>query len=238
VTTPRYMLNYHVAAMWHPRGETREQCAERAFKWFALMRECDPSFTQWFLSEDTMAGVPQHRVDLDANVFASSLEESRGRSQRWFFQGVWNGLEGDQKCSVVFQIGSTELKALESVAFEAPWEAGPLTDRLVTTAGLSAILRSMVLAWDPEEGVAYTSQLVEAMMSWPREERLGWINYYARSRGPIPPLPPPVRTEPVEDKGTLIILGDEKLSGANPAHVALVQEVSAELKKAGVLKPW
>jgi len=238
VTTPGYMLNYHVSAMWHPRGEPREQCAARAFKWFALMRECDPGFAQWFLKGDTTAEALQHRVDLDANVFASLLNESGVLGHRWFYVGIWNGLEGDQGCAVSFHVGSTDPQGLESVAFEAPWEAGPLTDRLVTTAGLSAILRSLVLAWDPEEGVAYTSQLVEAMMSWPREERLGWINYYASSRGPIPPLPPPVRTEPVEDKGTLIILGDEKLSGANPAHVALVQEVSAELKKAGVLKPW
>ncbi|WNG53084.1 hypothetical protein F0U60_53195 [Archangium minus] len=31
----------------------------------------------------------------------------------------------------------------------------------------------------------------------------------ARTRGEVPPLPPPVRTEPVEDKGTLIVLAPD-----------------------------
>ncbi|MFY0576075.1 Imm52 family immunity protein [Cystobacter fuscus] len=34
----------------------------------------------------------------------------------------------------------------------------------------------------------------------------------------MPPLPPPVRTEPVEDKGTVMVLAPELLSASNPEH--------------------
>jgi len=249
MTIPAYMFVHHVSVAWPARGETREQCATRAFNWLALLRECDPSFSQWYLQGETKAQALRYRVDLDATVLASRLKEDTVLGHRSFFQSVWTGSEEGQNSSVAFHVGHTNPESGEGVEFTAPSE-GPVASRIVTAGGLTAILRSMVLAWDPEVGSAESWEFLQAAFSKPgpapegtlalapHEERIGWVNYYARSRGPIPPLPSPVRTEPVEDKGTLVILGDEKLSGADPAHVALAQQVSAELKKAGVLKPW
>lgn len=45
---------------------------------------------------------------------------------------------------------------------------------------------------------------------------LGWVTYLARHRGAVPPLPTPVRIDPVEDKGTLIVLTPERFTVANP----------------------
>ena len=47
-------------------------------------------------------------------------------------------------------------------------------------------------------------------------------------------LPSPVHTEPVEDKGTLVILTPERFTAANPAHVALARDVSERLARAGL----
>jgi hypothetical protein len=60
--------------------------------------------------------------------------------------------------------------------------------------------------------------------------------YFAHHWGVVPPLPSPVRVEPVEDKGTLVILTPERFTVDNPAHVALADEVRASLDKAGLLK--
>jgi hypothetical protein len=61
--------------------------------------------------------------------------------------------------------------------------------------------------------------------------------YLSARRGPVPPLPAPVRMEPVEDKGTLIVLTPERFTEANPEHVALAGRVSEMLDQAGLLKP-
>jgi hypothetical protein len=46
-----------------------------------------------------------------------------------------------------------------------------------------------------------------------------------------------VRVEPVEDKGTLIVLTPERFTAANPAHVELAQRVRGLLDRAGLLHP-
>ena len=49
-------------------------------------------------------------------------------------------------------------------------------------------------------------------------------------------MPAPVRVEPVEEKGSLILLTPERLDASNPAHVALGREVQRILTEAGLLK--
>ena len=61
--------------------------------------------------------------------------------------------------------------------------------------------------------------------------------YFAHHLGAIPPLPTPVRIEPVEDKGSLIILTPERFTVSNPEHVALAERVRELLDGAGLLKP-
>ena len=61
--------------------------------------------------------------------------------------------------------------------------------------------------------------------------------YFSRQRGTVPPLPAPVRIEPVEDKGALIILTPERFTASNPEHVALAARVQELLDRAGLLRP-
>jgi hypothetical protein len=58
--------------------------------------------------------------------------------------------------------------------------------------------------------------------------------YLSRQRGEVPPLPEPVRIEPVEDKGSLVILTPERFTVSNPAHVALADQVRDLLDRAGL----
>ena len=44
----------------------------------------------------------------------------------------------------------------------------------------------------------------------------------------LPALPAPVRIEPVEDKGTLVILTPKRFSASNPEHVALATAAALE----------
>jgi hypothetical protein len=60
--------------------------------------------------------------------------------------------------------------------------------------------------------------------------------YFPHSQGRVPPLPAPVRIEPVEDKGMLIVLTPERLTVENPDHVELGQRVHELLNRAGRLR--
>ncbi|AKI99111.1 Hypothetical protein AA314_00738 [Archangium gephyra] len=101
----------------------------------------------------------------------------------------------------------------------------------------------MAVAFEPEWGVATSHELHDEVWpeSTPGDTFIGWLTYFSHRRGPLPPLPAPVHTEPVEDKGTLVILTPERLTASNPAHVALARDVSERLARAGLLtplRPW
>ena len=69
------------------------------------------------------------------------------------------------------------------------------------------------------------------------EVLVGWVTYLSRRRGTVPPLPAPVRVEPVEDLGTLITLTPERFTVSNPDHVKLANLVRNTLDQAGLLGP-
>jgi immunity protein 52 of polymorphic toxin system len=60
--------------------------------------------------------------------------------------------------------------------------------------------------------------------------------YLSRRQGRVSPLPAPVRIEPVEKLGALIILTPERFTASNPEHVALSERVGELLDRAGLLK--
>jgi hypothetical protein len=66
---------------------------------------------------------------------------------------------------------------------------------------------------------------------------VGWVTYLSRRRGTVPPLPAPVRIEPVEDKGTLLVLIPERLTARNPEHVEQGRRVGELLSRVGLMQP-
>jgi hypothetical protein len=109
---------------------------------------------------------------------------------------------------------------------------------VLTATVLAGVLRAMVLAWEPEWGIA-TSDQHRDLVSKPSKPGtfVGWVMYFSRQRGTVPPLPAPARVEPVEDQGTLVILTPERFSVSNPEHAALAARVHALLDGAGLLGP-
>lgn len=66
---------------------------------------------------------------------------------------------------------------------------------------------------------------------------MGWLTYFSHSRGEVPALPASVRTEAVEDQGTLLLLTPERLTASNPEHLALSRCVQEALLTRGMLEP-
>jgi hypothetical protein len=119
------------------------------------------------------------------------------------------------------------------------YDEGPIGERVLTAPVMAEVLRAMALAWEPEWGVAtsYEHQQMITKEDSP-DTFVGWVMYFSRLQGTVPPLPVPVRIEPVEDRGTLVILTPERFTAANPEHVALAARVHELLNRAGLLRPF
>jgi hypothetical protein len=97
-------------------------------------------------------------------------------------------------------------------------------------------MRALVLAWEPDWGGVISEAYRDLRDEPVGPPYTGWLMYFAHHWGVVPPLPSPVRVEPVEDKGTLVILTPERLTPSNPEHVALARRVQNQLEERGLLR--
>ncbi|HEX5753749.1 MAG TPA: immunity 52 family protein [Archangium sp.] len=113
---------------------------------------------------------------------------------------------------------------------------GPNAERVLSEPVLAELVRSMVRAWEPESALATSTMHRDAVRPDDNAENfVGWIMYFPHSQGRVPPLSAPVRLEPVEDKGTLIVLTPERLIAESPEHVEPGKRVHELLNRAGLL---
>jgi hypothetical protein len=230
--------SHYVGAYWLARPESVEECARRAEAFFRLLAPCDPLLSRWFRKGWTLEEALQNHfepsMEAFVRIFSQKKEEYPPGGVRL---GVWNGDVNDAVSASV-DCGEASVWVPNSSLVRLPAE-GPAAERLFQVSTLCQILRAMVLAWEPEWGVATSGSHRDRVSdSGSAGTFVGWVTYFSHRRGPIPALPPPVRVEPVEDKGSLIILTPERIS---TEHVELARTVTGLLDQAGLigpLKPW
>ena len=113
---------------------------------------------------------------------------------------------------------------------------GALRERLLHAPVLAEVLTCMATAWDPDFAVATSSEMAGVVQERKSEVRVGWVTYLARRLGTVPPLPAPVRIEPVGALGWLLLLSPEPMTASNPEHVALTSRVRELLDRAGLIE--
>ncbi|NOK12497.1 immunity 52 family protein [Corallococcus exercitus] len=232
---------YYLGAYWGARKESAKECAARTEVLFASLASVDPSFARWFQlgksrKEGLKRSIEPRSQDLEKII-------SRGRDKvveelGFRFSG-WNGAPDDRDASA-FDVtcGGYSARVSNFWLFDLPVQ-GPSADRVLTGSILAGLLRATAVAWEPDWGVVLSHShrdLVEPHRV-PRAPYIGWVTYLARHRGTVPPLPAPVHIEPVENKGTLIILTPERFTVSNPEHVSLAERVRGLLERGGLLEP-
>jgi hypothetical protein len=229
--------SYYIGSYWLARYESAESCARRAEHFFRGLGHCDPAWNRWrklaeFEEEQTFL------VNPDAATFTRMFERRENRQGEDGFRfGVWEGDRVKEATSVNVRCGSATPWLSSLCVVDLP-SRGPVAQRILTASVMTEVLRAMALAWEPEWGVATSEEHREMVMERARAGTfVGWVMYFSRERGPVPPLPAPVRIEPVEDKGTLVLLTPERFTASNPEHVALAARVHELLDGAGLLRP-
>lgn len=228
---------YYVGSYWLGRKEPAEACARRAESFFRLLRSCDPTLTQWFGKASSREEALKLRVEPEFDTFMRMFGERENQGVKGGFRmGFWNGAPQGQACTLSFLCGSSSQVVPNTCVLTPPSE-GP-AERVLSAPVLAQVLRAMVLAWEPEVGIATSdTHRDEVLKNSTVGTFPGWMMYFARRRGDVPPLPAPVQVEPVQDKGTLIVLTPERFTASNPSHVELAREVGDVLDRAGLLKP-
>jgi hypothetical protein len=231
------MDTYYAAVYWGNRVESAEACARRAETFFHLLSRCDPEFTRWFEKADSRKKALQLQFEPTHEMFLRFFKRRGYRLGKIGFSfGAWTGHEGRERGGMVrFTCGYDALGASNNCLLELPQEALG-TERVLTVPVLTEVVRAMVVAWEPDCGGVYSDAYQRARDEPVGQPYMGWLTYLSHRRGQVPPLPEPVRVEPVEDKGSLLLLTPERFNGHEPRHAALADEVRASLDKAGVLK--
>ncbi|RKG73489.1 hypothetical protein D7V88_36345 [Corallococcus terminator] len=212
-----------------------------------MLASCDPFLAQWYKFARSRKNARQHPLmPPDAPTLTEMFRRGVNRENGGpvfedlgFRIGIHNGGSAYDDADLNIKCGDYSGATSNVCVLSLPRPGrGANADRVLTAPVLTDVVRSMVLAWEPDWAFA-TSYAYESASPKPGSApfSLGWITYLSPQRGPVPPLPSPVRIEPVEDRGTLIILTPERFTVANPEHVALARRVRGLLASAGLMQP-
>ncbi|CAM4467095.1 Imm52 family immunity protein [Corallococcus exiguus] len=223
---------YYAGVYWPGRPEPLEAYARRAEALFQRLASTDPSLATWYEQARSRESALNSRVSTDALSLQQLFTKTKyqiGEGELSF--AAWNGSPDDSSV-VNFSCGSPVPDAVDLCVWT------PAARGLISEHRASQVLKAMVLAWDPQWGVVISDEHRDAVSeSGDAGTFIGWMTYFSRDRGPVPPLPGPVRVEFVENQGTLVILTPERFTLARSDHVALAEEVRAQLQRAGLLEP-
>ncbi|WP_375765538.1 immunity 52 family protein [Archangium gephyra] len=234
---------YYAGAYWGPRQETALECARRAELFFHMLARCDPTFTQWYgAGRGFPRELPGWPVCPEMKELETLFLKGRNRTDvgreviedLGFRQFVWNSKKEATKlhlsCGKYSPCGGPNLCLLY------PPKQGAVRERLLRAPVLTEVLTCMATAWDPDFAMASSSEMVDLMEEGEFEVRVGWLTYLSRRLGTLPPLPAPVRIEPVGTLGWLLVLSPEPMTAGNPEHVALTARVRELLDRAGLIE--
>jgi hypothetical protein len=232
--------SYYVGSYWPPRPEPAEACARRMEEFFRLLGRCEPTWIHWYETANSFEEARKRQVRTDAANLTRLLEKKENRIGDGFFYGLWAGDAPKESTGLNGGCGSASPWSHSNCVLTPP-SKGTISERVLTAPVMAEALRAMALAWEPEYGIASSDQhrrLITPPEEFPHPGNfVGWMMYFSQARGAVPPLPAPVRVEPVEDKGTLLLLTPERFTASNPEHVELAAHVHAVLAEAGLLRP-
>jgi hypothetical protein len=228
--------SYYAAAYWGFRPESAEQCAQRAETFFRLLSACHPDYSRWYEQASSTQRALQPQFEPTYDTFVRFFGKKRYQAgEDGFSFGAWTGHPENQGGMVLLGCGASVEGATNLAQLSFPSEP-PGRDWLVTLPVLTGVMRALVLAWEPDWAVATPRGFRDSLSETGLPGTfVGWLTYYSRQWGEVPTLPEPVQVEPVEDKGSLVILTPERLDEANARHMLLGRRVQRILEGRGLL---
>lgn len=231
--------SYLAAAYWGCRPESAQECARRAETFFRLLAQSDPTYARWFEQANSTKRALQLRFDPTFDTFVRFFKRKTYQfDDDGFSFGAWTGHVPTNEDGGMISLlcGSRAGGGPNQVLLDFP-SGDAARERLLTLSVLTGVMRAMAIAWEPDWGYIGSDAFRDHVSrDGAADTFVGWLTYISRQWGEVPALPEPVRVEPVEEKGTLITLGPERISAANPEHLALGDRVQRILEERGLLR--
>jgi len=228
---------YYVGCYWSGRTESDTQFAHRGAEWLCELGRIDPSLRRWYTFKTT----PQDAVEVSPTVDTLLAKFERERSEGvGNYLAAWNGMYPPDVVLTHFK-SFWMAKGFPALCMLRLYgEMGDVTTRLLHPEAMERLLRAMVRIWEPDWAVASTGDIIslyeDATGRHPECLTCGWMTYLRHPRQAIPPLPKPMRVEPVEEAGSLVVVTPEPLDASNPAHEDLVLQAQRILGEAELLE--
>ena len=197
---------YYIGAYWGARQEDAQTCAQRLATLVQLLQPVDPLLASWFRSAKSLKQSLTRPLELELSRLQAHVQRSLMRDDRrqpmedlGFSFTLWNGQQGGNHTFLRVACGGYWEQVSNYCVLKAPFE-GPGSERVLTTSFQVQALRALALAWDPDWGAALSSVHRDIIEKKSPDVWLGWVTYLSRRLGRVPPLPAPVRIEPVENR--------------------------------------
>jgi len=233
---------YQLGAYWGPRQEDAGACAQRTAHMVRLLEPVDPLFARWFKCVKSSKESLQRPLDAELDGLRKYIQSRIMRDSvrvpmpdLGFRLHLWNGGSGGDDVWLKIGCGGYSEQVFNTCVLRTPDE-GPIGERVLTITFQVAVLRAIATAWDPDWGEALSTAHRDLVKDKSSDVLVGWVTYLSRKRGRVPPLPAPVRIEPVGELGTLVILTPERFTASNPEHLELAERVRERLDLAGLLQ--
>lgn len=238
---------YYAGAYWPARKESAEECARRALVFFNTMARSDDFFAHWFIPPRSRKHAPRP-LELSVPALQELFAQGRTRNDEGGIiddlgyglscdNGMRPGKHQGDHCALTIQ-GGCYAEPISNVCVLSLPSTGPHREHVLTGPVLSSVLRAMAIAWEPDWAIATSHAHLEMSTKRPSAGAfVGWVMYFSNRRGSVPALPEPARVEPVEGRGTLVTLTQERFTVSNPDHVELASRVHLLLDQAGLLTP-
>ena len=230
---------FSVCAYWLARKESPAECAARALRFFQSIRLLDPCLSEWYEL------ATRKRPALNFEVNEENLE-------RLFAAGV-NRRDSDHTIihDLGFQISlanSSELRPLEltlgcgcysksvpnSCVLSRTLGDG-LPESLLKVPTLVRLIQLMIECFDAHHAVVLCYELIERIEFPLGLPNVGWLTYFSNEFRKLPDFNPPTRVVPVDGKGYMVILTDERFDSGRPDHLAIAKDVVTALRKAKII---
>jgi hypothetical protein len=233
----------YIGAYWGPRKETARECARRAELFFHMLARCEPTFAQWYRGgRGAPRGLPGYPVRPEVEEWEQLFLHGRNRTdvdkeviEDLGFRVHVVNTKKDATC-IQLHCGEYSPWGSGNTCLINPPGEGPVSERIWSAPVLAEVLTSVATAWDPDFAMASSTEMVDLVQRRKREVRVGWLTYLSRRLGKLPPLPAPVRIEPVGKLGWLLVLSPERMTASNPEHVAFTARVRELLDRAGLIE--
>lgn len=231
--------SFAICSYWLAREETPRECAQRTSRFLQTISSIDSILETWY------EYATRKRPALEFEVNEENLE-------RLFTSGV---IRNDTDHSVIPQLGF-------SIGLASSPDQGPLTVRvscgcysrslpntciiscplgdglpesILNVSTLQKLMMSMIDCFDAHHGAISCHELNERIEFPSGLPRFGWLTYFSNEFRKLPDFNPPTRVVPVEGKGNIVILTDERFDSERPDHLAIAKDVVTTLRKAKVI---